>query len=123
MRLSLFALTVFVFPLVVFSQQPSDPLLDRARRLLRDTPVFDGHNDYPWEVRQRAQGDITKLDLRVAQPAIMTDFARLKAGGVGAQFWSVYVPSPPAGTDPAVSVTQALEQIDIVHRMVARNPE
>jgi membrane dipeptidase len=124
MRLSLFALTVFILPLVVVSQQqPSDPLLDRARRLLRDTPVFDGHNDYPWEVRQRAQGDITKLDLRVAQPAIMTDFARLKAGGVGAQFWSVYIPSPPAGTDPAVSVTQTLEQIDIVHRMVARYPE
>jgi membrane dipeptidase len=59
----------------------------------------------------------------VPQPAIMTDLPRLKAGGVGGQFWSVYVPSPPPGTDPAVSVTQTLEQIDIVHRMVARYPD
>ena len=53
----------------------------------------------------------------------MTDFARLASGGVGGQFWSVYVPSPAAGTDPATSVTQTLEQIDIVHRMVARYPD
>ena len=124
MRLSLLSLVLLFFPLVVLSQQPaSDPLVDRARRLLRETPVIDGHNDYPWEVRQRAQGDITKLDLRVPQPAIMTDLPRLKAGGVGGQFWSVYVPSPPAGTDPAISVTQTLEQIDIVHQMVARYPD
>jgi membrane dipeptidase len=53
----------------------------------------------------------------------MTDFARLEAGGVGAQFWSVYVPSPPKDTDPAAPVTQTLEQVDIVHRMVARYPD
>ena len=61
--------------------------------------------------------------MRQPQPTIMTDFARLTAGGVGGQFWSVYVPSPPTGTDPAASVTQTLEQIDIVHRMVARYPD
>ena len=124
MRLTWLALTVCILPLVVLAQQPaSDPLVERARRLLRETPIIDGHNDYPWEVRQRAQGDITKLELRVPQPMIMTDLPRLKAGGVGGQFWSVYVPSPPPGTDPAVSVTQTLEQIDIVHRMVARYPD
>jgi membrane dipeptidase len=124
MRFSLLALASLLLPLAIFSQQPSsDPLVERARRLLRETPVVDGHNDYPWEVRQRAQGDITKLDLRVPQPAIMTDLPRLKAGGVGGQFWSVYVPSPPPGTDPAASVTQTLEQIDVVHRMVARYPD
>ncbi|HEY7473707.1 MAG TPA: membrane dipeptidase [Vicinamibacterales bacterium] len=124
MRFSFLALTVLILPLVVLSgQTPSDPLVERARRLLRDTPVIDGHNDYPWEIRQRAGGDLAKLDLRVPQPAIMTDLPRLKAGGVGGQFWSVYVPSPPPGTDPATSVTQALEQIDIVHRMVARYPD
>jgi membrane dipeptidase len=53
----------------------------------------------------------------------MTDFARLTAGGVGGQFWSVYVPSPEPGVDPAGSVTTVLEQIDIVHRMVARYPD
>jgi membrane dipeptidase len=123
MRLTLLALMFLVLPLVVFSQQSPDPLQERARRLLRDTPIIDGHNDYPWEVRQRAQGDLSKLDMRVPQPEIMTDLPRLKAGGVGGQFWSVYVPSPPAGTDPAISVTQTLEQIDVVHRMVARYPD
>src|SRR4029078_7102517 len=97
--------------------------LDRARRLLREVPIIDGHNDYPGRVRQKGGMDLTALDMRKAQPTIMTDFARLAAGGVGGQFWSVYVPSPAPGTDPAVSVTQTLEQIDIVHRMVARYPE
>jgi membrane dipeptidase len=123
MRLTLLALMFLCLPLVVFSQQSADPLQERARRLLRETPIIDGHNDYPWEVRQRAQGDLSKLDMRVPQPDIMTDLPRLKAGGVGGQFWSVYVPSPAPGTDAAVSVTQALEQIDIVHRMVARYPD
>jgi membrane dipeptidase len=100
----------------------TDANVGRARRLLRDAPVFDGHNDYPWQVRERVKGDIDALDLRQPQPDLMTDFARLEAGGVGAQFWSVYVPSPPAGTPPADSVTQVLEQIDIVHRMVAKYP-
>ena len=108
---------------VAAAVRQTDPMLERARRLLRDTPVIDGHNDYPWEVRQKAQLDLAKLDLRQSQPSIMTDFARLAAGGVGGQFWSVYVPSPPPGTDPATSVTQTLEQIDIVHRMVGRYPD
>lgn len=98
-------------------------MVDRARRLLRDVPVFDGHNDYPWALREKAGSDLARLDLRQPQPSIMTDFARLAAGGVGAQFWSVYVPSPAPGTDPAVAVTQTLEQIDIVHRMVERYPD
>jgi membrane dipeptidase len=109
---------------VVAGQRPAaDADLERARRLLREVPVIDGHNDYPWEVRERAKGDLTKLDMRQPQPAIHTDLARLRSGGVGAQFWSVYVPSPPAGTDPAASVTATLEQIDVVHRMVAMYPE
>jgi membrane dipeptidase len=101
----------------------ADPMLDRARRLLRDVPIIDGHNDYPWEVRQKAAMDLNKLDMRRPQPTIMTDFDRLAAGGVGGQFWSVYTPSPAPGSDPAASVTLVLEQIDIVHRMVARYPD
>ena len=126
MTKALLLLTVLamVVPLVAVDlQTPPDPMLERARRLLRDTPVIDGHNDYPWVIRENAGGDLAKLDIRQPQPSIMTDFARLAAGGVGGQFWSVYVPSPPPGTDPAVSVTQALEQIDVVHRMVARYPD
>ena len=120
----LLTLAALAVPLANFApaQQP-DPMLERARRLLRDVPVIDGHNDYPWEVRQKAKMDLAALDLRQPQPSIMTDFARLAAGGVGGQFWSVYVPSPAPGTDPSDSVTQTLEQIDIVHRMVARYPE
>ena len=116
------ALAALSLSLVAGAQQ-RDPVTERALRLLRDAPVFDGHNDYPWQVRQIAQGDLEQLGLRRAQPDLMTDFARLEAGGVGAQFWSVYVPSPQPGTDPAASVTQTLEQIDVVHRMVARYPD
>jgi membrane dipeptidase len=124
-KLALIGLTVIVAaPVLPQAPSPSmDALLARARRLLAETPVIDGHNDYPWEVRQKAGLDLARLDLRQAQPSIMTDFARLKSGGVGAQFWSVYVPAPPKGTDPAASVTQTLEQIDIVHGMVARYPD
>jgi membrane dipeptidase len=112
-----------VVPLMADQRQTSDPQLDRARRLLREVPVIDGHNDYPWEVRQKAQLDLAKLDIRQAQPGLHTDLARLRSGGVGAQFWSVYVPSPAPGTGEAASVTATLEQIDIVHRMVAMYSE
>jgi membrane dipeptidase len=100
--------------------QQGDQMVERARRLLREVPVFDGHNDYPWQVRELAKGDVSVFDLRQPQPKLHTDFARLASGGVGAQFWSVYVPSTLQGTT-AVSAT--LEQIDIVHRMMARYPE
>lgn len=99
--------------------QQSDPMVERARRLLRDTPVFDGHNDYPWQIRELAKGDLAQFPLTAAQPKLHTDFARLAKGGVGAQFWSVYVPSTMQGQ---TAVTATLEQIDVVHRMVAAWP-
>jgi membrane dipeptidase len=99
--------------------QQSDPMLERARRLLRDTPVFDGHNDYPWQIRELAKGDLTLFPLTSAQPKLHTDFARLAKGGVGAQFWSVYVPSTMQGQ---TAVTATLEQIDVVHRMITAWP-
>ena len=103
------------------SEQASDVrLLDRARALIRKSPVIDGHNDYPWALREKAQRDLSKLDISRPQPSIMTDIARLKAGGVGGQFWSVYVPVELAGQ---TAVTATLEQIDIVHQMMRRYPE
>jgi membrane dipeptidase len=94
-------------------------LMAHAQRLLGEFPVIDGHNDYPWQVREIAQGDLAKLDIARAQPAVMTDIPRLKAGGVGGQFWSVYVPVTFVGADATAAT---LEQIDIVHQMVARYP-
>ena len=105
----------------VNSQQAGDgALLDRARALHKQVPLIDGHNDYPWALREKAQRNIEKLDISKAQPTIMTDIARLRAGGVGGQFWSVYTPSDMAGK---TAVTATLEQIDIVHQMVVKYPE
>src|SRR5262249_48596265 len=95
-------------------------LLDRARALLSQTPLIDGHNDYPWALREKAQRNFEKLDIAKPQPSIMTDIARLRAGGVGGQFWSVYVPVELQGQ---AAVTATMEQIDIVHRMVQKYPE
>jgi membrane dipeptidase len=80
-------------------------------------PLIDGHNDYPWALRENAGRDLAKLDISKPQPSIMTDIARLRAGGVGGQFWSVYVPADLQGESP---VTATLEQIDIVHRMMRK---
>ncbi|MER7708036.1 dipeptidase [Kitasatospora sp. NPDC097605] len=103
----------------LFDSTPA--LLERAKAVLRATPVVDGHNDLPWAMREQAGYDLDALDLAADQSArLHTDLARLTAGGVGAQFWSVYVPSRLAG-DHAVSAT--LEQIDFVHALVDRFPD
>jgi membrane dipeptidase len=96
-------------------------LLARAKALHAKVPLVDGHNDYPWALREKVPSlDLAALDIRGPQPATMTDIPRLRAGGVGAQFWSVYVPAASQGKN-AVRLT--LEQIDIVHRMVQRYPD
>src|SRR6266542_3428430 len=95
--------------------------LARAKALHARSLLIDGHNDYPWALREHDPArDLAKLDIRVPQPSIMTDIPRLKAGGVGGQFWSVYVPVELQGQ---AAVTATLEQIDIVHRMVRKYPE
>jgi membrane dipeptidase len=93
----------------------------RARALHKQVPLIDGHNDYPWALRQHnIERDINTLDISVPQPSIHTDIARLREGGVGGQFWSVYVPASMQG-QTAVRVT--FEQIDVVHRMVRKYPQ
>src|SRR5215831_16916353 len=101
-------------------QSTDSALLDRAHELLKQTPLIDGHNDYPWALREKAKRDFDKLDISKPQPTIMTDIPRLRAGGIGAQFWSVYVPVELPG---ATAVTATMEQIDIVHRMVRKYPD
>ncbi|MFD4031492.1 dipeptidase [Streptomyces sp. NPDC058637] len=94
--------------------------LDRARLLLADHPVVDGHNDLPWALREQVGYDLEARDIATDQTGVLhTDIPRLRAGGVGAQFWSVYVSTRLTGDD-AVSAT--LEQIDVVGELLARNP-
>jgi membrane dipeptidase len=79
--------------------------------------VIDGHNDLPWELRLQCGGDLDRIDISRRQSTTATDIPRLRAGGVGGQFWSVYVPSNLPGD---VAVTQTLEQVDLVHRLTER---
>jgi len=95
---------------------PSDTVA-RIRDLLAEHPVVDGHNDLPWEARTRVGYDWDRLDISRRGCPTHTDLPRLRSGGVGAQFWSVFVPASLQG-DAAVTAT--LEQIDAVHAMTAR---
>jgi membrane dipeptidase len=104
----------------------------RAQRVLRASPVFDGHNDLPWRIREDSihPRDVEAYDLRTRTPG-MTDLARLKQGHVGAQFWSVYIPGErgDATYSPNGKVSSVpgyarvqLEQIDIARRVIAKYP-
>ncbi|BFO22142.1 hypothetical protein SHKM778_85300 [Streptomyces sp. KM77-8] len=92
--------------------------LDEARELLREFPVVDGHNDLPWALREQVRYDLGARDIAGDQSAhLHTDIPRLRAGGVGAQFWSVYVRA-----DLPDAVPSTLEQIDCVRQLLARHP-
>ncbi|RZU15311.1 membrane dipeptidase [Streptomyces sp. BK239] len=92
---------------------------DTARELLREFPVVDGHNDLPWALREQVSYDLDARDIAGDQRAhLHTDLPRLREGGVGAQYWSVYVRS-----DLPDAVPATLEQIDCVRRLVDRHPE
>lgn len=99
----------------------SDPNLARALNVLATTPLIDGHNDLPWEIRTNSAApyDVDAYDLRTRTPG-MTDIDRLRAGHAGAQFWSVYIPGDLTGMTMARA--QA-EQIDIAKRIIAKYPE
>ncbi|MFD4789858.1 dipeptidase [Streptomyces sp. NPDC058459] len=93
--------------------------LDRARALLREFPVVDGHNDLPWALREQVAYDLAARDIAAPQGAhLHTDLPRLREGGVGAQYWSVYVRS-----DLPDAVPATLEQIDCVTRLIERYPD
>jgi membrane dipeptidase len=93
---------------------------ERIRDLLRAAPLIDGHNDLPWALRKARDAEGDEADISVPAPGFQTDLPRLDAGGVGAQFWSVYVPSDLPEPE---AVTKTLEQIDLVRRLVDRYPD
>src|SRR5213075_2113002 len=90
----------------------------QAVRILKTVPLIDGHNDIPDAIRER--GGVDSVNFSVSQPKLMTDVPRLRSGAVGGQFWAAYVPvtTMDSGTHAAV---YALEQIDLVRRLCARN--
>jgi membrane dipeptidase len=113
------------FPLSTWAAQDYQ---HRVEQVLLRTPLIDGHNDLPWEIRDRYKSDFSLIDLASDthhlpvgenQTALMTDIPRLRAGLVGAQFWSVWVPVEVQGFQ---AVQMTLEQIDLVKRMAARYP-
>lgn len=103
------------------ADRPTVVVSDEARRIHSAGFVFDGHNDLPWEVRQRAGGSFDKADLAAGVPRFHTDIPRLRAGNVGAQFWAAYVPAETSKENRAFTMT--LEQIAIIHSMVKRYPD
>jgi len=116
---------MLLFPLSTWA---AEDYQHRVEQVLLRTPLIDGHNDLPWEIRERYKSDFSTIDLAsdthhlpvgADQAAIMTDIPRLRAGHVGAQFWSVWIPVEVQGFQ---AVQMTLEQIDLVKRMAARYP-
>jgi membrane dipeptidase len=95
---------------------PAPAATSQAHRLLKSSPLIDGHNDIAWQIRERFGSDPGLADVSSTVPQLHTDLPRLRQGHLGAQFWSVYVPGTLPG-DAAVAAT--LEQIDLVRRIVA----
>ena len=102
----------------------TDAVNARIDRILREVPLIDGHNDLPEQYMERVKDHLAQIDIRQDQsklsPPLMTDIPRLRQGHLGAQFWSVYVPTSLKGAD---AVRAVLEQIDLVDRMVAKYPD
>src|ERR1700728_1792541 len=102
------------------STEVSPAPIAAARDLLSHHPILDGHNDLPWTLRVADDVDVDTTALSGPVPTIQTDLPRLAQGGVGAQFWSVYVSAELAGE---TAVTTTLEQIDLVHELIRRYPQ
>jgi membrane dipeptidase len=99
---------------------PDDRYVARARAILRASPLIDGHNDLAIALRERVGLRTSTIDLRRHVDGLDTDIPRLRAGGVGGQFWSVWVP---ADLPELEALRLAIEQLDVVHRFVERYPE
>ena len=120
---------VLASPLLGAATPAAQDYSARVAQVLKQTPLIDGHNDLPWEIRERFHSKLTTIDLSkdtsslpvpAGGIALMTDISRLRHGGVGGQFWSVFVPVDMQGP---VAVQATLEQIDIVRQMAERYPQ
>src|SRR5262249_31136974 len=123
-RIAISSLLLAALYLSAFAQEKSRQpvvLTDEGRRVHSEGLVFDGHNDLPWEMRTKADSSFDKRDIRQLQTKMHTDIPRLRKGGVGAQFWSVYVPAETAKKGTALNDT--LEQIQLVKTMIERYPD
>ena len=100
--------------------RPDASLVERAKELHKRVPLIDGHNDLPWQYQKRVDRALSKIDIAQSQPDLHTDIERLREGGLGGQFWSVYVPTDLA---PGEFVRATMEQIDVVYNMLRRYPE
>ena len=117
--LRLAALSLLLAPLPVHAAP--DPHAARIARILKATPLIDGHNDWPEALAERARETRWTMDLTRLDPASYhTDFDRLRAGGVGGQFWSVWVS---ADLPQVQQVKDTLDQIGMVHSLAARYPQ
>ena len=119
-RVGTFTLGVLALSVGTSPARAQDQALERAKAILRATPILDTHNDLPWVIREKATPprDVEAFDLSKRTP-FDTDIPRLREGMVGAQFWSVFVPS---GLSPLDAMRTQLEQIDIARRMIAKYP-
>lgn len=113
--------------LLVFSALAADDdaaLRKRVDKVLAKTPLVDGHNDVPWQIREQAALNLDEFPFATStetlDPPMHTDLPRLRAGGWGGVFWSVWVPTSLPGPE---AVLTTLEQIDVVHQMVAHYPD
>lgn len=107
---------------VCFQACLADDYSKEARKILNQTPLVDGHNDTPWQYRKRVNSDLGRINLNGDTsrlwPPMHTDLRRLRLGGMGAQFWSVFLP-----TDQPRTVAAFHNQVRLVHRMIDRYPE
>ncbi len=105
--------------------QDEATLRARVMRILQKVPLIDGHNDTPGQFRRRVSGHVDQLNFRdttTLTPPMHTDLTRLRAGGVGGQFWSVFIPISRFGGEPG-DVQRVIEQMDLVRRLVAAYPD
>jgi membrane dipeptidase len=118
------AVVVLAAAVAALAARPAHAQSDRIQRILRETPLIDGHNDVPENYADRVKNHLEAIDFAAGTtrlvPPMHTDIPRLKAGGVGGQFWSVWVPPQLPGAE---AVQATLDQIDLVKRLVDRYPE